>query len=106
MWFIFGLFLMTLGLFLFLWALKTLSLKTSLGLKGKLITNGPYKYSRNPQYLGFNVFLLGAVLFFNSYFVVITGLIGIILFFFAAITEESWLKEQFKEEYHIYCKTV
>jgi len=94
------------GTTIFLWALNTLKLKTSLGSRGKIITQGPYRYSRNPQYIGFALFLLGAIFFFNSLSATITGWIGIILFLFTPFVEESWLKDQFQEEYHNYCKKV
>lgn len=99
-------FLIIPGLIIFLWAISTLRIETSLGIKGKLTTKGPYRYSRNPQYLGIIILLLGGMIFFNSVFAYITGFIGIFLFFFTSFVEESWLKEKYKEEYQKYCKKV
>ena len=97
---------MAVGGIVFLWGLRTLTVNTSLGLKGKLVTDGPYKYSRNPQYLGTVLFFSGTMLLFNSLYQFVTGTIGIIWFLLVAFVEEPWLRDQFKEEYDTYCKKV
>jgi protein-S-isoprenylcysteine O-methyltransferase Ste14 len=104
--FVFALPLIALGIMIFLWALRTLTLHTSLGSKGKLIKKGPYQYSRNPQYLGTAIFLSGFMLFFNSFYQFMAGVMGIILFLLTAFVEEDWLKTQYKEEYETYKKEV
>jgi protein-S-isoprenylcysteine O-methyltransferase Ste14 len=91
---------------LFLWAFQTLTIETSLGLKGKLTTKGPYKHSRNPQYIATTLFFIGTILLFNSFYTTITGLIGIILFLITPFVEEPWLKKQYKQEYAEYTKKV
>jgi protein-S-isoprenylcysteine O-methyltransferase Ste14 len=98
--------LIAVGTIIFLWALRTLTLNTSLGSRGKLIKEGPYRYSRNPQYLGIFLFLSGSMLLFNSFYQYLTGIIGIVLFLLVAFVEETWLKEQYKEEYETYRKEV
>jgi protein-S-isoprenylcysteine O-methyltransferase Ste14 len=104
--FLVALLLIVSGATLFFWALKTLTFTKSLGSKGKLMTTGPYKYSRNPQYVGLILFFSGTILFFNSFYVLIIGLIGNVWFLLAAFVEEPWLKEQFRKEYENYCKKV
>ena len=94
------------GAILFFWALRTLSLHTSLGLRGNLITEGPYRYSRNPQYIATVLVLSGALLFFNSFFASVIGVIGNLLFVLTSFVEEAWLKEQYGEKYEDYCKKV
>lgn len=60
-----------------------LSINASLGLRGGLTTRGPYRYSRNPQYVGAALFFAGFMVAFNSLFAYITGTMGIALFILA-----------------------
>ena len=78
----------------------------SAGLKGKLTTTGLYRYTRNPQYLGDAVMLVGLVLFSNATFVTLPGLLGALLFVLWPFTEEPWLRERFGVDYDRYCKQV
>ncbi|MEX2737936.1 MAG: isoprenylcysteine carboxylmethyltransferase family protein [Candidatus Wukongarchaeota archaeon] len=104
--FVFAPLFIALGAIIFLWALRTLTINTSLGSKGKFVNDGPYRYSRNPQYLGTVLFFSGTMLLFNSLYQFVTGTIGIICFLLAAFAEETWLRDQFKEKYDAYCKKV
>ncbi|MFQ5822010.1 MAG: methyltransferase family protein [Candidatus Heimdallarchaeota archaeon] len=104
---------LTLGVSLFvgsvlfaLWGIRTLSSQQTLGLQGELITTGPYRFTRNPQYVGDIFAILGVILITNSMMGLITGVIGIFLFIFAPFSEEPWLKEQFGEQYQMYCQTT
>ncbi len=104
--FIIGGLLVAGGLLIFIWGIRILKIHSTLGLKGELITSGPYKYSRNPQYVGNIAFILGFVFIFNSLLAFIAGLLGIILFIITPFAEEPWLKEQFGINYEEYCKKV
>ncbi|HEC39294.1 hypothetical protein LCGC14_1563570 [marine sediment metagenome] len=94
------------GLFIAIWGVKSLSVHSSLGLKGTLITQGIYKYSRNPQYLGDILLFMGIIILTNSSMTFITGFLGILWNVLTPFTEEPWLKKQFKESYYEYCKKV
>ncbi|MFW9971357.1 MAG: methyltransferase family protein [Candidatus Odinarchaeota archaeon] len=101
-----GVLIIVLGLFLAVWGVKTLSLHSTLGLKGTLVTDGPYKYLRNPQYLADILLFTGLLIIANSLLVLIIGLLGILWNILTPFAEESWLREQFGDEYNEYCKKV
>ncbi len=45
-----GLPLLAFGVWLVAWGFRELSIPSTLGLEGRLIRRGPYRWSRNPQY--------------------------------------------------------
>ena len=94
------------GNLLAVWGILELSSKASLGLKHRLVTSGPYKYTRNPQYLGDIIALIGAFLLSNSFYVLVTSILGIIIFIIMPFIEEPWLREVYGEEYINYCRRV
>jgi len=88
------------------WAMRALGLGQSFGLGGGLVTDGPYEYSRNPQYVGFVLMLIGVVLVTNSVQALVAGSMVIILVLLAPFSEEPWLQEQFGSRYDEYCERV
>lgn len=69
----------------------------------KLVTQGPFKYTRNPMMFGFFIVLLGEAVFFQT----VAGLLLVPLIAFCFIVywkffEERFLFERFKEEYREY----
>lgn len=72
----------------------------------RLVTQGPYRYTRNPMYLGHLIFLLGLALTFWSWFALIV-LIGRALWFNRRVLgDEKRLSEIFGSEYADYRKRV
>jgi protein-S-isoprenylcysteine O-methyltransferase Ste14 len=94
------------GLAIALWGITTLSEHQSLGLKGKVITSGPYQYSRNPQYLGFIILYSGIILTTFSLMALITGTILVAAFVVLPFSEEPWLLQEYGKTYQDYCKKV
>jgi protein-S-isoprenylcysteine O-methyltransferase Ste14 len=88
------------------WAFSTVGLRNTIGVGNKLITGGPYKYSRNPQYIGDSFNIIGYMVFTNSWMIWLIGLIGVALNLLAPYTEEPWLDERYGEEYRIYKRLV
>ncbi|MEO1143695.1 MAG: isoprenylcysteine carboxylmethyltransferase family protein, partial [Pseudomonadota bacterium] len=69
-----------------------------------LVTDGVYKYTRNPMYLGLTFILSGFAIWQGNLF----GFVGVILFVgyvtrFQIIPEETILREKFGQEYEDYC---
>ena len=72
-----------------------------------LITEGFYKYTRNPMYVGMNSFLLGLLIILNNPI----NFIFLFIFFFIVrnlfvIKEEVQMLETFEEEYIAYKNKV
>ena len=88
------------------WSLRTLDVHQTLGLKGKLLTKGPYRISRNPQYVSDILIYTGIVLITTSFMALIIGTIMSFWFILAPLAEESWLEGQFGEKYQEYRKNV
>ncbi|MGH7571342.1 MAG: methyltransferase family protein [Gemmatimonadota bacterium] len=88
------------------WGVRTLTSRTSRGLVGEFHWRGPYRWTRNPQYLGHIAVVLGVMLAFDSALVVVTGLLGIACLLLTPIAEEPWLAERYGEEYQEYLRTV
>ena len=94
------------GLALAFWGSGILGWRRTSGQKGVLKTDGLYRYSRNPQYLGDSLNFVGLVLFSNATLVVVPGLLAALLFVLWPFSEEPWLKERFGEAYERYCERV
>jgi len=73
----------------------------------KFVAVGPYRYVRNPMYVGAFFVILGFGLFLNSLAVLIFGLPWLLLaHLFVIFYEEPALNEKFGEEYLDYLKKV
>jgi protein-S-isoprenylcysteine O-methyltransferase Ste14 len=88
------------------WGVKILGIYTSQGLGGEFITEGPYRYTRNPQYVGDITMIIGYIILSNSTLTLIVGLFGIFWFVLAPYTEEPWLQDQHGAAYDDYMLKV
>jgi protein-S-isoprenylcysteine O-methyltransferase Ste14 len=94
--------IVALGSLMGTWALVTFGLKNAIGMEDRLVTGGPYKYTRNPQYIGDGLNIIGYMVLTNSWMVWVLGILGVILNLLAPFTEEPWLAERYGERYQEY----
>ena len=72
-----------------------------------LVTEGMYRYSRNPMYLGLLLLTIASTIWFGTWFGIIINILFIFLInFLQIIPEEEALLEIFGEEYEEYRKNV
>lgn len=90
------------GLSLSSLALNTLGNEASFGKEDRLLEKGPYRFSRNPQYLGFIICLIGWGVFISSPFLMISCAAGIVPLLIVPFLEEPWLEEKYPEAYPAY----
>lgn len=92
-------------------SLATITMKTSwrVGIpdeKTSIITNGIYKISRNPAFVGFDLLYISILLMYFNIFLLVISLLSMIMLHLQILQEEKWLKDTFKNEYMDYYKTV
>ncbi|MBD2472148.1 isoprenylcysteine carboxylmethyltransferase family protein [Nostoc sp. FACHB-145] len=96
---------------LFLWAVRTFRLAGT-PVPGnlsttKIVSTGPYKYSRNPIYLAFSLFHLGIAFWVNSLGLLVTLIPAVALMSFVVIVrEEQYLEICFPSDYLPYKASV
>jgi len=85
-----------------IWVYAVFPYKAIIGLGDRLVTRGPYRYTRNPQYICDISSILAYMILTNSWMVCVLGILGTVLNILAPFTEEPWLEERFGEEYLAY----
>jgi protein-S-isoprenylcysteine O-methyltransferase Ste14 len=71
-----------------------------------LVTSGPYRFTRNPMYLGHLIFLAGLAVTFRSYFAVALVVGHAVWFHRRVIADEARLTARFGAEYTDYMRRV
>ena len=72
-----------------------------------IVAHGPYRFSRNPMYLGFALVTLGIALLVNSGWMLLAVPIGLLLVHrLVIVREERYLERKFGEEYLNYKNRV
>ncbi len=97
------------GLTLSAISLVNLGKSTRLGLpteETQFKTNGLYKISRNPMYVGFNLITISAIIFIHSWLVLALGIYSLIIYHIIILGEEKFMATRFGEEYKTYKKKV
>lgn len=65
----------------------------------QLVTSGIYAYTRNPMYLGHNIFLFGLALSLRSWLGAIIAVANTIWFHSRVLGDEKQLEQQFGQPY-------
>jgi protein-S-isoprenylcysteine O-methyltransferase Ste14 len=100
--FLLGIPIAVIGALLVSWGIYTLGVTNTSGIKDGLITEGSYRFTRNPQYVGDILLFIGIILISNSLYVLITNILLVLVFIITPIAEEAWLDEEYGEEYSHY----
>jgi protein-S-isoprenylcysteine O-methyltransferase Ste14 len=71
----------------------------------RLVIRGPYRFVRNPMYIGAALALAGAALFYRSFaLLVYAGLFLLATHLFVVLYEEPRLRQTFSIDYESYCR--
>ena len=73
----------------------------------RLVVRGPYRFVRNPMYIGAGLALAGAALFYRS--LPLAGYAGaflVVMHGFVMLYEEPTLRQTFEGDYEEYCRRV
>jgi len=103
---VFGVPLSVGGIGFALWSISILGLSSTYGSEGPLVLQGPYHFSRNPQYLGFIVALIGWAIVTSSVATILAALVFIIPMVLIPFAEEPWLLQRHGSEYEKYLRKV
>lgn len=71
-----------------------------------LITNGIYKWTRNPQYATIIPFYLSLALVTDTVSTYVLALSMCTVYYLMAVVEEPWLRESYGQPYIAYCRRV
>lgn len=74
--------------------------------KTKLVTDGIYKFSRNPAFVGFDFMYVGVLLMFFNIGTLLFSLFSIVMLHLQILQEEKYMAKTFGEEYLEYKKKV
>ena len=73
----------------------------------RLVIRGPYRFVRNPMYIGAGMTLAGAAVFYQSLSICIyTGVFFLLTHLFVVLYEEPTLRRTFGDEYEAYFRRV
>lgn len=73
----------------------------------RLVIRGPYRFVRNPMYIGAALALAGAALFYDSVPLLVYGSILLaVSHFIVVFYEEPTLRKTFGPDYEAYCQSV
>lgn len=97
--------LLAVGVFLSMVSIVNLGSSTRLGLpteKTTLKSNGLYRYSRNPMYLGFNLMTVSSAIYHANVLIVLFAVFSIGVYHWIIRAEERYMQEAFGVAYEEY----
>ena len=74
--------------------------------KTAIVTNGIYRISRNPAFLGFDLLYLSMALMFFNIPLLLCSVWAAVMLHLQILQEEKWLDQMFGEEYRNYSRKV
>ncbi len=74
--------------------------------KTELVTNGIYKISRNPAFVGFDLLYVGIAFCFSNLLNLVFAICGLLIFHRQILNEEKYLLSVFKQQYADYIRRV
>lgn len=106
-----GLFLAGAGVVIFVCAVYVMHDNWRAGVsqsdKTELVIDGPFRFSRNPAFLGFDLVYIGILTMFFNYLLLIVSVCGILVFHLQIVcVEEKFLANTFGKAYTDYCGRV
>lgn len=94
--------LLLVGFGLAFWITFQMGWRNAFGERRGLVTNGFFRFSRNPVYVATWVGLIGWHLIANQTLVSILLLLWAFMYLLAPVVEEPWLEAQYGEDYRRY----
>jgi len=94
------------GTALFVWGARTMRSAETMGVTGELYTDGPYAYTRNPQYVGMIVGVSGFALAVDSLLVAVLAVVHVGWVLLLPRAEEPHLRAEFGDAYDRYARRV
>lgn len=74
--------------------------------KTELVTCGIYRVSRNPAFVGFDLFYIGITVMFPSIALIVLTVAGIVIFHLQIVREERYVRSAFGRDYAEYSGKV
>jgi len=94
------------GMAVYFWAQATLGFERMMGGGGALAVGGPFRFSRNPQYLGCLGMLAGWGAASSSLPAMLASILACLPLILVPFAEEPWLRERFGLAYDDYSRKV
>ena len=101
-----GLPLILIGNLIVWWGVQKIGMEATSGEATGLVTDGLYRWSRNPQYVADMAILIGWAILSASYWTFPVVAVGIAVLAIAPLAEEPWLEEMYGEKFRNFKKRV